>query len=83
MASNSEYEQRRSFETSEERFSRSYNKMLNEWVEKLVEVRLNPPTFNIDKSCILIKRVTIIEPNTEGYLKECLSRYEQENLKTK
>lgn len=32
---------------------------------------------------IVKKRITLKEPNTEGYLKECLFQYEQENLKTK
>ena len=70
MASNDEYQQQRSFEAP----------------------KLHPINggFSGRKTYQLtgmengrLKRITVTEPNTEGYLKECLSQYEQENLKTK
>lgn len=72
MDSNNEYCQRRCFEE----------------IESFKTPKLHPINggFSGRKTYQLtgiVKRITVTEPNTEGYLKECLSQYEQENLKTK
>jgi hypothetical protein len=75
MASNSEYEQRRCFE-DEKYLSFSDEMSYAVWRHHMV-------VTEIDKLITKSKRITLKEPNTEGYLKECLSLYEKENLKTK
>jgi len=78
MDSNNEYCQRRCFEDVK-------------W-QSAKDLLPNPKLYKVTgsaKSEVLwfeatrTKRITVTEPNTEGYLKECLSQYEQENLKTK
>ncbi len=53
-------------------------KMVQEEMIKILKERERQKTLPT-----VLKRVTVIEPNTEGYLKECLSQYKQEKLKTK
>lgn len=76
MDSNNEYCQRRCFEEIEN-FKTPKLHPINGGFSGRKTYRLTGMENGI------VKRITVTEPNTEGYLKECLSQYEQENLKTK